>query len=374
MRWLSMRKPSGNDRGVIAVMFALVVAGGLMLGMLALTVDTGRLFVERRAVQNGADAAAMALAQDCALDLASCAPNAASTNRAGLFANVNAKDGTSTVSSVCGSAPFAACVAPRVHEWECRNASAYSRFVRVNTATREDDGTAVIPPVFSDILQPNPGTGLWACAQAVWGTANGAAGIVPFALSICDFLENGTKVAVSFANNSSTRSCTVTDADGVARSYTSALSGLTYYTKMETTFNCVTPVPINVGDWLTRQNVASTQQVCGSPQPSARLDALVGTAIYLPMVGNVATSGQGSYPFQVISFAQLQLIGYWLQNQNTSGGTPPPGTGSAIQRWRAAGCTSGVACLYGTFTNGVTVGSVVPGGPNTGAIAVQLIP
>lgn len=369
-----MRRLSSDDRGIVAIMFALIVAGGLLIGMLALTVDTGRLFVERRAVQNGADAAATALAQDCALDLASCAPNEPSTTRATLFANANAADETSTVTSVCGSVPFAACEPVSTHEWECRDASAYDRFVRVRTATRETDGTAVVPPVFSDVLSGDGGRGLWACAQAVWGAAGSGTGIVPFALSVCDYNENGTLIAISFANNASTRVCTITDADGISWTYETGLSGLTYYTKEGSTFDCVTPVAVSVGDWLTRQNIASTQQVCGSPQPSDRLNALLNTEILLPIVGNVATNGQGSYPFQVISFARLRFLGYWLQNQNTSGGTPPPGIGTPRQRWNAVGCVPGTSCLYGTFTTGVTPGTVVPGGVNTGTVAIQLIP
>ena len=37
-----------------------------LIGVGALVIDVGRLYVERRDLQNGADAAALAVAQDCA--------------------------------------------------------------------------------------------------------------------------------------------------------------------------------------------------------------------------------------------------------------------------------------------------------------------
>jgi hypothetical protein len=374
MHWLGVGGAHPRENGLIAMTFAMIIAGGLMLGMLALTVDTGRLFVERRAVQNGADAAAIALAQDCALDSVSCAPGAPSIERAGTFADLNAADETSTVAEICGSTPFAACPDVSTHEWECRDSSEYGRFVRVRTATREADGATVIPPVFSDVLTPTDGTGLWACAQAAWGSVGFGLATVPFALSVCDYVESGTTVVMSFPNNASTRTCTITDANGDTHYYEEGLAGLSYFTREGTPFDCVTPVLVNVGDWLTRQTIASTQQVCGSPQPGDRLNALLGTDMPLPVVGNVATNGQGSYPFQVVSFVRFQFLGYWLQNQNTMGGTPPPGAGTASQRWQSAGCVPGVSCLYGTFVNAVSTDPILPGGLNTGAMAVQLIP
>ena len=363
-RWST--RQSGDD-GLIAIIGALVIAGGLMIGMLAMTVDVGRLFVERRALQNGADAAALALADDCARGQSACTSGAPAVTRATAFANANAADGTSQVTAVCGTAPLPACAGLRAHAWECQSPPVSSSYVRVRTATREQDGTSVVPPVFSDAMSGGAGTGLWACAQAAWGSARTAGSVVPFAISVCDYARNGTLVAVSFANNGSTRACTMVDNDGVTHSYASALTGFTYFTKPGSSFDCITPVPVSIGDVLTRQNVASTQQVCGV-QPTPRLNALIGQTIYLPIVGDVQTNGQGSYPFRVVAFAAVVLRGYFLQNAQTSGGTPPSPS------WASKGCRSGVSCLYGSFTTGVTVGDISTGTPNTGVTVVQLIP
>jgi len=53
-----------NDDGSIAIIVAIVMV--VLLGMATLVVDVGRLYVERRQLQNGADAAALAVAVDCA--------------------------------------------------------------------------------------------------------------------------------------------------------------------------------------------------------------------------------------------------------------------------------------------------------------------
>lgn len=60
--WLRrMRAASVNECGTVTVMFALSLP--LVMGMQMLVVDGSRVFVERRALQNAADAAALAAAQ-----------------------------------------------------------------------------------------------------------------------------------------------------------------------------------------------------------------------------------------------------------------------------------------------------------------------
>lgn len=52
-----------DDRGAVAIVVALTMTA--LLGMAALAIDVGLLLVEHRALQNGADAAALAVAHDC---------------------------------------------------------------------------------------------------------------------------------------------------------------------------------------------------------------------------------------------------------------------------------------------------------------------
>ena len=55
-----------NERGGISVMVALLMV--VLLGAAAVAIDTGLIYAERAELQNGADAAALAIAEECAND------------------------------------------------------------------------------------------------------------------------------------------------------------------------------------------------------------------------------------------------------------------------------------------------------------------
>jgi Flp pilus assembly protein TadG len=80
---------SRGEHGVAAVMVALLLVP--LLGAAAIVVDVGQLYQEKRELQNGADAAALAIAYDCAVG--SCGDDGATAN---LFADSNASDGAAT--------------------------------------------------------------------------------------------------------------------------------------------------------------------------------------------------------------------------------------------------------------------------------------
>ena len=84
MRWLSDRRAPSRprDKGAVAAIVAILVSSGVVMGMLALTVDVGNITAERRQLQNGADAATFALARSCSkspVGAACASPAAAST-------------------------------------------------------------------------------------------------------------------------------------------------------------------------------------------------------------------------------------------------------------------------------------------------------
>ena len=63
MQRLTFRRRLEHERGATAVLFALLLVP--MLGFAAIAVDVGALYAERARLQVGADAAAIAVAQDC---------------------------------------------------------------------------------------------------------------------------------------------------------------------------------------------------------------------------------------------------------------------------------------------------------------------
>ena len=80
-----------KDEGLVLVLVAGLLV--VLLGMAALAVDLGSLYSERRQLRNGADAAALAIAEDCGRDPASCDQEAGAT--AQMYADANSDDGTS---------------------------------------------------------------------------------------------------------------------------------------------------------------------------------------------------------------------------------------------------------------------------------------
>ncbi|XAS71016.1 pilus assembly protein TadG-related protein [Micrococcaceae bacterium Sec5.1] len=97
MRWLrhfqSLRRLQGDARESGERGAATIIVAGLMvalLGFAALAVDVGALYAEKAQLQNGADAAALAIATDCAGG--SCGNSTTTGNQ---FANSNANDNSS---------------------------------------------------------------------------------------------------------------------------------------------------------------------------------------------------------------------------------------------------------------------------------------
>ncbi len=65
MRRLGRGTAEGNgERGAVSVLVAILMV--VLLGFAALAVDIGVLYAERTQLRNGADAAAIAIAQKCA--------------------------------------------------------------------------------------------------------------------------------------------------------------------------------------------------------------------------------------------------------------------------------------------------------------------
>lgn len=98
MRRLTRLKPTNDgERGAVSVIVALMLVA--LLGFGAMAVDVGMLYAERTQLRNGADAAALAIAQKCAqstTDSDCLTPTPLATG----FANGNANDGLSNIKTI----------------------------------------------------------------------------------------------------------------------------------------------------------------------------------------------------------------------------------------------------------------------------------
>jgi hypothetical protein len=200
---LRRRRPR-NDRGAVAPLVGILVATGVITGMLALTVDVGGILWERRQLQNGADASAMGLAALCA-DAAACDP-ATTGPELQPFLDGNAADGATrfdpgrpgTDDGQCGSntgnPAMPDCVSdtgyedledcPPLPDW----LGADIPYVETYTRTETGDGGTVLPPVFSQTLTGgDPEASVSACARAAWGTPSSYTATVPLTISFCEW-------------------------------------------------------------------------------------------------------------------------------------------------------------------------------------------
>jgi hypothetical protein len=189
-----LRRLHRDERGAVATIFAILLASGVLLGVLALVVDIGLLYAEREELQSGADAAVIAVAQRCALPDADECDESDLETLAATFAEANARDGFADVLEVCGNLPgFAAeCDPPVGNLTDCMPATPTDGrpYVEVRTRTQttsEDDDKFLLPPVFAQTLAGNgdyDGTTVRACARATIGTPGYGLGVT---FAQCEF-------------------------------------------------------------------------------------------------------------------------------------------------------------------------------------------
>ena len=161
------------------MLVAVLLGGGVLVGMGAMVIDVGQLYQERAELQNGADAAALAVAESCATG--TCTPSIAAS-----YANANSSHGLEAVDLVCGSGGLGSCPASTGKLTDCPQPPASGNYIDVHTSTQTRGGT-VIPPVFARALLGNAnyqGTTVYACAQANWGGLS-SANTAAFTISAC---------------------------------------------------------------------------------------------------------------------------------------------------------------------------------------------
>jgi Flp pilus assembly protein TadG len=366
MRRMTLCVRRGDDRGAVAALVAVLLSTGVLIGMAALSVDVGQLYAERRQVQNGADAAALAVARGCANPLTTC-----DTSTAGLartMANANANDSSTDVVYVCGAgrAGIPACPAstgPALTR--CLTPStAGDGFVRVLTATRTAGGGTLLPPTFARALAGNSGytgTQVRACAQAAWGSP-GSGSALPLTLSYCEWYAataNGTTFAPPPpyppypAGEVALKLHAVNDPTGCPSS-TSGFNLPGGFGWLDSGNDCQTTTIAN--GWVNSDPGVSASS-CAD-----QLAALVGTLLYLPVFDQATGTGSGGQ-YHIKGFAAFYLSGYVLPGAHPTT-VNPPGT--------VTKCKGSDKCIYGWFSQGLSPTGGTIGGPSMGAKVVAL--
>lgn len=196
MWWLKLRSQgSARDRGAMALIVAIVVPV-LLLGIGALIVDVGGWYVGRAQDQNGADAAAVAVAKTCSAGL--CDTSVASKY---IDPATSPNGDLAHQYKVCGAAPAGGagphplldCGSQGVPEnTKACPAPPTSNYVDVLAMPQNGDGSDTITSLFGKGQQA-----VGACAQVQWGPA-GFDGGIALTVSYCDWA-NYTNSGTNFA-------------------------------------------------------------------------------------------------------------------------------------------------------------------------------
>lgn len=390
-----------RDRGAVAVIVA-VFSSTVIIGMLAFSVDIGSIDYERRQLQNGTDAAAMALAQTCALDPTGCDPTktVAALN---LLASANAIDQMSQLDTArgiqgqcardadpalgfpgmpkCASASSDAAVndlaqCPPLPAYYKTGDGAKLPYVEtyVQTKSSAADNT-ILPSIFAKALTGSDGVRQTACARFAWGGgAPSSKNVISLTMSECDWAaQTGFPASANYPAAPSGPWPGYSNTNPAQPAWPTVEHAV--WSKGNPVPNCDTSSPGGTAPggfaWLTGQACQATLNegwIKTDPGADAectqtQLGALRGTVVYVPVFDcmasaiqtpiptgdpNYCKTGNGSNTYYHISgFAPFYLSGWFLGNssdKNMESIKPPAG------RYL---CSGSDRCLFGWFTRGL---------------------
>ena len=293
----------------MAVIVALLMVP--LVGFVALAVDVSAAYVTRVQLQNGADAAALAVAADC---LDGACDSSAATAR--TFASANFPKGTPTTTITAQTASSVTVQNSAVQSY------LFAPVLGIQSATVSAKGTAT------------------------WnGPTSGTA--LPVAINLCEYryftggsAPSGTTSRTMRQSTTSASSCPEASGQG----------GYTYLKVNSTACRTTTAVG------------AEIQAESGDSEPSScslfSFDSVINTTVLLPVFSSARRHGN-TYYLRVYGYAAFRLTGYYL------------GSGRSYN----ASCNGNDRCLRGYFTSSperstaFTYGS---GAPQLGAGSVTL--
>lgn len=334
-----------RERGVVAPLTAILMVA--MLGMAAFAVDVATMYSEHAQLQNGADSAALAIAESCAntpTDASCTAPMSYATG----FANGNALDGhTNVLSAAVGAGT-----------------------VNVTTQAQDTSGNNHFSLIFARVLGIQV-TDIQASAEAKFGGYS-SSNVLPLSFSKCESDPGFTKGLQFFPEHGNALAddpgyeCITTSSSGLevpgGFGWLDHASGV-----CNVTVDIMDPwVGTNTGNNYD-SDCATTMNKWGAilADPSKTVEILV------PIFDDVRGTGAGA-EFHIEAFAQISLRGW-----NLKGGSSLPGdfmTAEATALSKSLKLKNSDNGIFGRFIKKVTLAEAATmGGPKTyGALGVQL--
>jgi Flp pilus assembly protein TadG len=311
------RRHATEERGAAAVIVALLMV--VLLGCAAISVDVGMLYAERAQLQNGADAGALAIAQDCATNgTTACQGRSAAASQDLATKNSNR--------NLAGT-----------------NAPDFSvpNSVTVVTTARNSQGTGAAT-LFANVFGIST-VDIGATATAAWGSPYAGTVALPLAFSECQFNLSGTTQVLQIHGGPS---CVSSNGSG------HTLPG---------GFGWLDPDPGQCGTTITLADpkVSSDTGVSEPNQCKPVFDSLKNKTILLPVYNDKGGTGTNAW-LNIKGFAAFTLQGFNFPGHSWNNtGTP--------------GCTGSCKGVIGKFVTYVDLDAdFTLGGPNLGSRIVKL--
>jgi Flp pilus assembly protein TadG len=306
-----LRERLGEERGAVNVMVALLMVS--MMGFMSIAVDAAAMWSDKQQLQTGADAGALAVAQDCALGTCD---EATSDQTATRLAVANKNDGSATGDAVLASGK-----------------------VTVHTATERQHW-------FASVLGFNSST-IRARATAGWGGPSGGTAVLPMTFSKCEWdtqtgggMPSGTtEHTIKFTKSSGT-SCTGPSGNVVP-------GGFGWLNVNSGTCN----IASLVADILWSSSGNSVPSGCTSED----FRALRGATVLLPIFSETGDSGSNAW-YKVHGYAAFTITGYYFADSKFRWNDPCAGNERCIR-----GYFTQYVELSDRFSYGSTAPSNLPG-------------
>ncbi|WP_210480636.1 pilus assembly protein TadG-related protein [Naasia sp. SYSU D00948] len=314
-----------EEQGASAVMVGILLIP--LIGCLAISLDVGALYVERAQLQNGADAAALAIAQECAEDGVCNSPGAL----ANTFSDSNANDGLAN--NLAPSFPN-------------------SHTVVVSTSTQVAGGGNAIEHPFARLIGVDSTT-VHATATAEWGSPAASSVVLPIAMSYCDFRPalDGTLQLIRYDENK-----TCNNAAG------EPIPGGFGWLKRSSNGTC---------DAFVDLDTSSAGSEAGNSYPGACdsvMSDLEGRTVLVPIFDRALTTTGTAKSYHIYGFAAFTVTGWKFSGGNSM---PQVNLDPAAPK-----CTGNCRGIQGFFSHWVSLDAagseLSPTAPNLGASIVRL--
>lgn len=354
MRWLNrvrdrVASRTGGEDGAAIIFIAISLVA--LLAMTAFVVDFGRVWEERRELQNGATAAAFAVGEDCARDL--CGLGYDEETVADLYADANAVDGAAAV------------------DWV--DLDLVGQTVQVATSTENTAGGTTVDMMFGGIVGFDSMT-VGADATVAWGTPLNAT-TIPLIISDCEWartdvgwpagnadtlplypatLPAATMVTLTFHDATGTEPCNAhpgQDADGDG----SLPGGFGW---LDAASDCSTA--ISQDNWVDADPGSSPSTGCSA----AELESLLfGNPVLIPYFSDLQEQGNNG-EYLVAGHGAFVVAGYNFGGQFREYRAPLTGLP----------CSGSTRCIAGWFVRYVDNGGGGDlGGNDLGVTVIKLI-